>query len=431
MLVETVAQVHEKFSFLSEPHYAKVMYGGRDGMKSWAVAQQLVIDGTQRPLRTLCARETQKSMKESVHRLLSDTIKRLSLVDFYEIQHETIFSKPFGDQGRTEFIFSGIRDAQNIKSYENCDRVWVEEAQVVSEESWQILVPTLRKNGAEFWITFNPILATDPTYERWVLNPPPGTVIVKVGWEDNPWLSDTSRVTIEHMRATNPKQFEHIYGGECVSEVEGAIFTDELRKAEAEGRIGTVPHDPTKPVHTAWDLGFFDPTCIWFVQPRDGYLCFIDYISRSEKTIGDLIIELQQKPYIYGEDHLPWDCVDSMLHHRLLGVGNQMNSIPNLMRAAGRKVIPAPKLDKRDALNAARTLFALSKFDAEKCKYGLNALRHYQWDRTELEPGKRKPLHDSASHGSDGFLTAAVSIKREKHEEAYTGNRKVRYETVI
>jgi len=91
-------------------------------------------------------------------------------------------------------------------------------------------------------------------------------------------------------------------------------------------------------------------------------------------------------------------------------------SIESIMRGAGRKVRHAPKLLKADALNAGKTLFPLCRFDAEKCADGIQSLRHYQWDREALEPGKRKPLHDQYSHGADAFLTAAVSIKRENQQ---------------
>ena len=183
----------EKLLFLFEPHPYKVLYGGRDGVKSWSAAQALILQGAQRPLRILCARETQQSIRESVHQLLSEQIVRLGLSEFYEVLQSTIRQRNVKDGQRgTEFIFVGLQNLSitQIKSFESIDICWVEEAQVVSKRSWSILLPTIRKPGSEIWITFNPDLATDDTYLRWVVNPPPGAIVIRTNWRDNNWLSD-------------------------------------------------------------------------------------------------------------------------------------------------------------------------------------------------------------------------------------------------
>jgi phage terminase large subunit len=121
-------------------------------------------------LRVLCAREFQSSIRDSVHKLLCDQIKDLGLDSFYRIEQSAIF----GMNG-TEFSFEGIRHNVNkIKSYEGVDIAWVEEAQTTSKSSWETLIPTIRKEGSEIWVTFNPELDTDETYKRFVLKPPPG-----------------------------------------------------------------------------------------------------------------------------------------------------------------------------------------------------------------------------------------------------------------
>ena len=293
----TVAKFVSSVRFLAEPHPYKILYGGRDGMKSCSVAQQLVLNGAQRPLRWLCTRETQKSMKDSVHRLLADTITRLGLESHYDVLDTEI-------RGRngSVFLFAGLKNARNLKSYESCDGCWVEEAQVVSKSSWEILLPTIRKEGSEIWVTFNPELDTDDTYIRWVLNPPPGAMVVKIGYEDNPWLSETSRVKIDHLRATDPVAFDHIYGGNCRSSVEGAIFGAELKKATEENRICEVPYNRARPVDTVWDLGYGDMTTIWFVQAYDGWFHFIDYEQGDGLTIADYLIKL------HCSERLPGHC---------------------------------------------------------------------------------------------------------------------------
>jgi phage terminase large subunit len=173
---------------LFEPNRYKILYGGRGGAKSWGVARALLIIGAERPIRVLCAREFQSSISDSVHKLLSDQIELMGYgpgqKNFYEIEKATIKGK-----NGTEFVFAGIRhNVGRIKSYEGVDIVWVEEAENVSRNSWEVLIPTIRKAGSEIWLTFNPALESDETYQRFVVNPPPGALLLKLNWIDNPWF---------------------------------------------------------------------------------------------------------------------------------------------------------------------------------------------------------------------------------------------------
>jgi phage terminase large subunit len=128
-----------KLAFLSEPHRYKVLYGGRGGIKSWSVAQHLLIAGAKQDFRIPCARETMKSIKESVHQLLEDQITRLNLQAYYEVQK----AKIIGRRTATSFTFHSMRDqsVHNIKSMEGADILWVEEAQSVSKKSWRTVIP--------------------------------------------------------------------------------------------------------------------------------------------------------------------------------------------------------------------------------------------------------------------------------------------------
>ena len=180
------AEYPEALLPLLEPAPYKIVYGGRGGLKSWTFAQALLGLGADRPLRILCTRETQRSIADSVHALLSDWVKRLRMEWFYTIQQATIVGK-----NGTAFIFAGLKEIDSIKSAEGIDICWVEEAQNVSGRSWEKLIPTIRKKGAEIWIAFNPELDTDETYRRFVLNPPTGAVVIKTTWRDNPWFYET------------------------------------------------------------------------------------------------------------------------------------------------------------------------------------------------------------------------------------------------
>ena len=177
-------QFPEAFEFLFQPSRYKVVYGGRGSGKSVNVARALLIQGLQQPLRILCARELQTSIKDSVHRLLCDEIDQLGMGDFYNIQQAAIFGR-----NGTEFIFKGLKHSvSEVKSTQGIDRCWVEEAQVVSKTSWDVLIPTVRKEGSEIWITFNPMLEEDETYRRFVVGPPPTAIVRKVNWNENPFF---------------------------------------------------------------------------------------------------------------------------------------------------------------------------------------------------------------------------------------------------
>lgn len=256
---------------LSAPSRYKVLRGGRGSAKSWSVARYLLTLGYMESKRVLCARELQISIQQSVHKLLGDQIAELGLQDCYEVLQASIRSKING----TEFLFSGIKNAKNLKSFEGVDICWVEEAQVVSDESWRTLIPTIRKTGSEIWITFNPEFEDDPTYKRFVIDPPSDCRSAFVNYWDNPWFPETLRLEMEELRRKNYDQYCHVWEGECVTSPEGAVY-----KKEWFPRHISLPQPPTRTqiVHS-WDTAYKkdthnDPSCctIWHVTPSLYYL---------------------------------------------------------------------------------------------------------------------------------------------------------------
>jgi phage terminase large subunit len=394
-----LAQFPEAFQFLFEPARYKCAYGGRGGGKSQSFARALLIQGTQKKLRILCVREIQKVIADSVHKLLSDQIEALGLTDFYKIQQATILGR-----NGTEFIFSGLKYSPALKSYEKIDRCWCEEASAISKSSFEILLPTIRAENSEIWLSMNPVLETDWAYQNFVLNPPPGAIVRKVNYDDNPWFPEVLRNEMEYCKLTNPDAYNHVWLGCCVSILEGAIYANELRKVDAEGRICRVPYDSSKPVETFWDLGIDDFTAIWFVQQIGFDFHLIDYLEETGQPLVHYLHELQGRPYVYGTHHLPHDA-----KARNLGTGK---SIEELMRQAGRRVSIVPQLSVADGINAARSMFDRCWFDAEKCSDGIMRLRHYRYgDREELGVKTKEPVHDLASHGSDAFRYFCVGIR--------------------
>jgi phage terminase large subunit len=204
-------KIPDAFDFLSEPHRYKVAWGGRGSGKSWSFAQLLLIEAIKRRIRILCTRQIQKSIKDSVHQVLRDQIDRLGMESHFVVQETTIKSST-----GSEFIFKGLQaNTQEIKSTERINYCWVEEAESVTKDSWDVLLPTiLRQSDSELWVSFNTRHEDDDTYRRFVLNPPPGCVSRKVLWSDNPWCPQALIEQKEHMYAIDPDAAAHVWGGE-------------------------------------------------------------------------------------------------------------------------------------------------------------------------------------------------------------------------
>lgn len=367
--------------------------------------------GSMKPLRILCCREFQKSIKDSVHKLLSDQIKVLSLDNFYQVQATSIK----GANG-SEFFFEGLRhNTANIKSYEAVDVAWCEEAHLISKSSWEILIPTIRKDGSEIWVSFNPEIVEDETYQRFVLNPPPSDLctVSKVNWSDNPWFPDVLKREMDELKRKDRDAWLNIWEGNCREILEGAIYSNELRQAKEDNRICKVNYDQSKPVSTFWDLGWSDNTSIWFAQSVGMEYRVIDFYQNNLQSLPHYLKLLQDKPYVYGKHILPHDA-----RAKQLGTGR---SIQEQMEDAlgSSKVEIAPELSVQDGINAARTIFSVCWFDEARCSDGLNSLRHYRYD-IDPDTGKfsKTPLHDWASHAADAFRYLAVSISHDAPRRA-------------
>jgi phage terminase large subunit len=405
-LKELVSKVEfpEKLSILFDPARYKVLYGGRGGAKSWGIARALLIIAAMQPTRILCAREFQTSIKDSVHKLLSDQIYAMELDAHFEITQNSIRGK-----NGSEFAFVGLKNnIANVKSYEGVDICWVEEANTTSKLSWSVLIPTIRKEKSEIWISFNPELETDETYQRFVANPPSDCLIVKVNWQDNPWFPETLRLEKDALFVRDRESYNTVWEGMCRQTVDGAIFAKEMQQAEFDGRITRVPYDATKPVLAIFDIGWSDATAVWFLQFVGMETRLIRYYETNQTTMSDILAKMQTFGYVYDTLYLPHDAQNKTL-------AANGRSIEDIVRAAGFNVRIIDRVPIADSINAARTIFSKCYFDRENCYEGLQCLRHYRYD-TDPETGafSRKPLHDNFSHGADAFRYIGLMINEPK-----------------
>jgi phage terminase large subunit len=398
------AEFPEKLSILFDSARYKVLYGGRGGAKSWGIARALLIIGARKTTRILCAREFQTSIRDSVHKLLSDQIVAMGLIEFYEITQNSIRGK-----NGTEFSFVGLKNnVANIKSYEGCDIAWIEEAQTTSKLSWNVLIPTIRKENSEIWISFNPELETDETYQRFIVNQPENCIVQRVNWSDNPWFPETLRLEKDSLYNRDREAYNTVWEGVCRQTVDGAIFAKEMQQAEYEQRITRVPYEASKPVHIIFDLGWSDQTAWWVLQWVGMETRLIRYEETNQTTMSQILAKIQTYGYMIDTLWLPHDAQNKTL-------AAQGKSIEDIVRSAGYNVRILDRVPVMDSINAARTMFNKCYFDRENCHQGLQCLRHYRYD-VDADTGNfsQKPLHDGYSHGADAFRYIGLMLNEPK-----------------
>lgn len=401
-----------------------VYYGGRGGGKSWAVADALLVLGTQNPLRILCARELQISIADSVHRLLCDRIEALGLQAFYKITQKSIE----GLNG-TIFLFKGIKhNSTEIKSTEGVDICWVEEAEKVSRNSWEVLIPTIRKEKSKIIVTFNTKNITDATYERFILQEREDIFVKKVSWRDNPFFPEVLNKERLDMQRRDPEAYAHIWEGEPDTRYSGGVYAIQMARAVEQGRVRKNVYDPSLPVNTAWDLGRKDSTSIWWWQKVGTEIRLIDYYENSMKdniefyleqvygrsilirevnpvngmvtkwALGDPIENAKHRiSYNYGKHYAPHDAAN-----KLLAAGGR--SIVQQAHVLGVKFFVVKATTQQNGIAAARKTIEQSWFDEEKCAYGIRCLNsyHFPYDEDKQRFGD-SPVHDWSSDCADAY----------------------------
>ena len=386
------------FEPLLNPRRYKVIYGGRGSGKSYSIAMLLVLASYQHPLRILCAREIQKSITDSVHQLLADTIERLGLSSHFEIQKTQILGK-----NGSRFIFEGLRsNVSKVKGLEGIDRVWVEEAESLTNHSWDTLIPTIRAENSEIWLSFNPLDEMDATYQRFVVEPPPDALVIKVNYDDNPWFPDTLEAERLHMKDKNLALYAHIWEGDCYANKDGAYYTNHL----IDKQITSVPVDRALPVNSSWDLGIADATAIWLWQVDGKSVRFVSYYEASGEGIQHYLDALSDYK---AKNRIQWG-VHIAPHDIRVREWSTGQSRHEMAANLGINFDIAPNLPIIDGIESVRRLLSSAWFDEENCKAGIRSLRNYrkEWD-DRRQAYKTRPLHDWTSHCADAMRYCAVS----------------------
>lgn len=381
-----------------------VLYGGRGSGKSHSVAKALLIQGAEKKVRNLCAREVQKSIKASVHQLLRDQIVELGLESFYQVLETEIR----GING-TQFMFAGLADhtVDSIKSFEGIDNVWIEEGQTISKKSLDILIPTIRKDGSRIIITFNPELDSDEVYKRYVTNPPDNCISMEVNWSDNPWFPKVLDEERQQCKLRAPDDYDTIWEGKCRPTVQGAIYANEIRQLIEQKRVRNVPYDPMLLVHTVWDLGWNDKMTISCVQRAASEIRVIKYIEDSHRTLDSYIKDLKQNDWNWGHDWIPHD---GRTKNFQTGISTE-----EMLKKLGRSPMIVPNIGIEEGIKLARMTLPRMYID-ESCSELVEHWKRYrrQINQQTNQPGA--PLHDEHSHAADNLRYIAVAADRLTNE---------------
>lgn len=415
--------------------------GGRAGGKTKNIGTGLVIASMQEKLRICVAREYENTTDESVKQALVSAIER------YKLPGWQIMDKVLRYQNGSEIFLKGLRtsksngaiDAQRIKGLEDVDIVWVEEAQTVSAEMLNVLIPTIRKEHSTIIFSANRLSIHDP-YRKRLVEP-------LIGVNNLPDCKpfDDGRTFIQHINSTDieeylpkkvineredfrvldPEQFRHVWLGEPLSERTGGIFSKQLAEARNQRRIGAYPYRSDYPVHAAFDLGVSDSTAVWLYQVIGGSVHFIKYIEDFGRTIASYFMDLKDFGYRYSEIFLPHDAEAR---------SNRATSIDQIEATTLRedlekmypefkyRVLPPNKGYK--GIDLARGMFSTFYFDEEGCELGLQRLAGYHYEYSvKNKIWSKTPKHDENSHGSDAFQYACMSLETIKSEaQASSGN---------
>lgn len=263
-------QIPRVFKPLLSPSRYKGAYGGRGSGKSHHFAEKIIAAAISEPKRIVCIREVQKSIRESVKRLLEDKIAKLDLGEYFEILQTEIRCS-----NGSLIIFQGMQDhtAESIKSLEGYDIAWVEEAQSLSARSLRLLRPTIRKAGSELWFTWNPSSEDDPIDNLLRgKNTPDDAIVVRANWSDNPWFPEELEQERLFDRKGDPDNYDHVWEGAYWSVSDAQVFARKFIEDEFE-------------VNPAWDGPYQGGDFGFSQDPTAAVRCYISsdtlYISHE------------------------------------------------------------------------------------------------------------------------------------------------------
>lgn len=390
-------------------------YGGRGSGKTRSFAKMSAVraymwDQAGREGIILCARQFMNSLDDSSLEEVKAAIQSEEwLADHFEIGEKYVRTK----SGRVSYKFSGLdRNINSIKSKARILLCWVDEAEPVTEEAWLKLVPTLREEDSELWVTWNPERKTSATHKRFRESKDPLMKVAEMNWRDNPWFPSILERKRLKDKQDRTDSYEHIWEGDFVTAVAGAYYASGLSAAKEQGRITRVSFDPLMRVRIFCDLGGTgakaDAFSMWPAQFIGKEIRTRDYYEAVGQPLSTHISWLRKKGYTPEVADI-WLPHDGETNDRIFDV-----SFESAFRAAGYDVTVVPNQGKGAAkmrIEAGRRRFPLIWFDENTTSAGRDALGWYHEKLDEDREIGLGPEHDWSSHGSDAFGLMCISYE--------------------
>lgn len=361
----------------------------------------------------LCGRQFMNSLDDSSLEEIKAAIRSEPwLEDHYEIGEKFVRTK----DGRVSYKFTGLdRNVDSVKSKSRILLCWVDEAEPVTEDAWQKLIPTLREEDSELWVTWNPERKKSPTHKRFRVASDSRMKVSELNWRDNPWFPAILERTRQKDLAERPDSYDHIWEGDFVTVVEGAYFASSLTAAKAQGRISRVAPDPYMRLRAFCDLGGTgakaDAFAIWIAQFIGKEVRVLDHYEAQGQPLATHIEWLQSKGYRPEKCDI-WLPHDGETNDRIHDV-----SFESGFRSAGYSVSVVKNQGKGAAklrIEAARRLFPSIWFNSDTTEGGRDALGWYHEKKDDDRDIGLGPDHDWSSHSADAFGLMCVAYEEPK-----------------
>lgn len=375
---------------LLKPARYKGAFGGRGSGKSHFFAELMVEEHLLNPSsRSVCVREVQKSLSQSVKRLLELKIEAMNAGAYFEVQEAVIKSK----KGDGAIIFQGMQNhtADSIKSLEGYDRAWVEEAQSLSQRSLDLLRPTIRKPGSELWFTWNPNHISDPVnYLLRGENPPPDAIVVEVNFEDNPWFPDVLKHEMEYDRGRDPDKYAHVWRGGYVANSSSRVFKN-WRIEEFD-----TPDDAVHRLGADWGFAI-DPTVLirCHITGRKLYVDYEAYMVGCEITDTPSL-------FLTVPESEKWPIVAD---------SSRPETISYMRRNGFQKIMPAVK-GPNSVEEGVEWLKSFEIIVHPRCQHTIDELTHYSYKIDPLTQKVTPRLDDRNNHVIDALRYACEGVRR-------------------
>jgi phage terminase large subunit len=390
-------------------------YGGRGSAKTRSFAKMSAVKALQFAAAgqdglIVCAREFMNSLDESsLAEVKAAILSEPWLAEQFDVGEKYVRT----NDGSVEYDFIGLaRHLDSIKSKSRIRLLWVDEAEPVSETAWSKAVNTVREDGAEIWVTWNPERKNSDTHKRFRVDPPNRSKIVELNWRDNPWFPDTLNRKRLDDQEKRPDSYSHVWEGDFVTVVEGAYYAKSLTEAKAKGHIANLEFDPLMTVRLFCDIGGTgaraDAFAMWPAQFIGREIRTRDYYEAVGQPLATHINWLRSKGYTpdKAQFYLPHDGASN---DKVYSV-----SYESALRSAGYSVTVVPNQGKGAAaarVEAARRLFPSVWFDEATTEAGRDALGWYHEKRDDKRGIGLGPDHDWSSHAADAFGLMAVAYR--------------------